>query len=115
MTWAGLRHLWQHRRLTLLAFIAASLLAMFFALRLVVAAVYWSDPVHLEQAPDGWMTTGYVARSWQVDPKDVAQALGLDPETHARGVTLEDIAEAQGRPLVDLIADLAAYLAETRP
>ena len=114
MNLAGLRHLWLHRRLSLIAFVAACCVALFFLLRFAVATIYWSDPSHLEQLPAPWMTPGYVARSWDVDPREVAEALGLDPDTPPHGRTLADIAEAQGVPVNVLIDDLTAHLSDAR-
>ena len=114
MTLSGLRHLWLHRRVSLIAFVAACCLAVFFLLRFTVATIYWSNPSHLEQHPAPWMTPGYVARSWDVDPREVAGALGLDPDTQPRGRTLADIAEARGVPVDVLIGDLTTYLSDAR-
>lgn len=111
----GLRHLWRHRRLSLIAFAIAVALALFFSMRLALAAIYWSDPEHLRQQPGPWMTPGYIARSWEISPKEVAEALGLDPRAPPRGRTIEDIAAAQGRPVGDVIDDLADFLAAARP
>lgn len=115
MTSAALRHLWAHRRASLVAFVLAVLVALFFAVRLTIAMIYWSDPDHLRQAPKGWMTPGYVARSWQVDAQDISTVLGLDPRTQPRGQTLEDIARARGVAVGVVIAELASYLASVSP
>jgi hypothetical protein len=114
VTLSGLRHLWLHRRVSLIAFVAACLLAGVFLFRFAVATVYWSDVSHLEQVPAPWMTPGYVARSWNVDPHEVATALGLDPDAPPRGRTLADIAEAQGVPTDVLIGELTTYLSDAR-
>lgn len=110
-----LRHLWAHHRLSMLGFIIAVLVMLFFTLRLALSAIYWSDPEHLRQPPERWMTPGYVARSWHLSRQDVATALGLDPENAQGRVTLEEIAAAQGVPVERLISDLAAYLEERTP
>lgn len=105
---------WAEQRWLLLAFLAAVLVAAFFALRLVIFTIHWSDPARREQPPAGWMTPGYVAHSWGVDRKVVLEALGLpDPALGLEGrrATLEEIARARGVPLAQLLADLAVALA----
>ncbi|MFA8385328.1 MAG: hypothetical protein ACEPO2_06855 [Pelagibaca sp.] len=110
-----IRHLWAHHRLLVLAFGLAVLLTVFFALRLALATLYWSDPAHFQQPPERWMTPGYVARSWQVSPQELATALGLDPNAAPRRQTLDDIAAVQGRPVGTLIAELTLFLSAQQP
>ena len=112
---ATIRHLWARHRLLVLAFGLAVLLTLFFALRLALATLYWSDPAHLQQPPERWMTPGYVARSWQVSPQALATALGLEPDAAPRGQTLDDIAAAQGRRVDTLIAELTLFLNAQQP
>jgi hypothetical protein len=72
--------------------------ALFFAVRLTVFTIYWSDPAHRDQAVEGWMTPGYVARSWDVDPEVIRAALPPPPDgTPDRRPTLDAIA-GRGRP-----------------
>lgn len=101
--------LWRRHRLAILGFGLALVLVLVFAVRLTVAAFYWSDPAHRRATPEGWMTMGYLARSWQLDPAALAAHLGLDPGT-ARGVTLAQLARARAIPEDRLLADLAAAL-----
>lgn len=110
-----IRHLWAHHRLLVIAFGLAVLLTLFFALRLALATLYWSDPAHLQQPPERWMTPGYVARSWQVSPQALATALGLAPDAAPRGQTLDDIATAQDKPVETLIAELTLFLNAQQP
>lgn len=97
--------LWREHRLLVLIFAAAVLLAALFAVRAAVFWTHWSDPENRDQPLAGWMTPGYVARSWHVDRGVVAEALGLEPGA-GRGMTLAEIAEAQGVPLSELEARL---------
>jgi hypothetical protein len=102
--------LWREHRVLLVAFVAAVLLAVFFGARAIWFAVYWADPAHRDQAPKGWMTPGYVARSWDVPREVMAEALGIDPEP-GRHRTLADIARARGvtvEALAEEIADAVA-------
>ena len=87
----ALAHLWREHRLPLLVFVGGAAVALFFAARLVVFTLYWSDPAHRQQTPDGWMTPGYIARSWHVPREDLSRHLGLEPgpDTH---LTLAKIA-----------------------
>ncbi|WP_156883449.1 hypothetical protein [Salipiger mucosus] len=76
--------------------------AGFYAVRTVHHVIYWSDPAHRDQAPEGWMTLGYIERSHRLPPRTLGPALGF--ETDYRRQPLEDIAEARGIPLEDLLA-----------
>ena len=67
-----IRNFWRHQRVASLIFVVASLAAAFFAVRLVAAWIYWSDPTHRDAAIEGWMTPGYVAQSWDV-PREVVK------------------------------------------
>ncbi|MCV2864710.1 hypothetical protein [Defluviimonas sp. WL0075] len=106
----ALAHLWREHRLALLVFVGGAVVAVLFAVRLAVFSLYWADPAHRQQEPDGWMTPRYIARSWHVPQEDLARHLDLAPGGDAR-MTLDDIARARGIPLETLLADLAAYLA----
>ncbi|KFE34635.1 hypothetical protein [Thioclava atlantica] len=112
-----LRYLWAHHRVAAIGFALALLLALFFTGRLMNRAVYWSDPAHRDQMPEAWMTPRYLARSWDL-PVETVTALLAPPDardlvTEGRP-TLERIAKAKGRPVADLIADLAAALPAAR-
>ncbi|MGI3167731.1 hypothetical protein ACRARG_01170 [Pseudooceanicola sp. C21-150M6] len=104
----SLPHLWRHHPFALSFFGLAAVLALVFAVRLTLFSVYWADPAHRQQHPEGWMTPGYVAHSWHLPPEEVFRELGLTPP--ADRMTLERIAADKGMPLEALIATLAAYL-----
>jgi hypothetical protein len=82
-------------------------LALMLGARAVVQWVYW--PMHREQTIRGWMTPGYVARSWNVPPEVVGAALELEPGSW-RGLTLERLAAARGVPVAELEARLLAAI-----
>ena len=85
--------------------------AVFFAVRLTLFTIYWADPAHREQAIEGWMTPGYVARSWDVPPEVIRAALPPPSDLHpGTRPTLDRIAEDAGIPLPDLIAALTAAI-----
>ncbi|OYX44271.1 MAG: hypothetical protein B7Z02_05825 [Rhodobacterales bacterium 32-67-9] len=108
-----LARLWRGHRAALLAFLAAAAITLFFAVRLVVFALYWADPAHRDQHPAGWMTPGYIARSWQVPRDDLVGALGLVPES-GRPRTLAEIALSRGAPVGAVLAEVEAALAALR-
>lgn len=111
----ALTFLWRHHRAALIAMGLALGVAGFFAVRLTVFTIYWADPAHQEQRIEGWMTPGYVARSWEVDPEVIRAALPT-PQEDRTGTrpTLAQIAEGQGIALPDLIAALDAAIAGAR-
>lgn len=87
------------------------LLALVFAGRFAVRAVYWEN--HREEAVAGWMTVGYVGRSWDLDPREIDRVAGLPPpEGHP--LTLEEIARRRGVPVADVIAEVEAAVAALR-
>lgn len=104
-----LGRLWQSHRVALIAFMLALVAVSFFAIHFLVSAIYWADPAHRAQSPEGWMTPFYIARSWHLDREVVAKALALDFKQE-RGLTLAELARARGVPLHDLLAELAAAL-----
>lgn len=105
--------LWRNHRTAFLAFAVAFAVTLFFTGRLVFFIAYWSDPDHRDQVPEGWMTPGYVARSWQVPREAVFDALGLPGRPEAP-LTLRDIAEARGIALETLLDEVSATILALR-
>lgn len=91
----AIRRLWKTHRLAVVAFVAALLVALFFAARLLYFTVYWSDPAHRNQPIEDWMTVGYVARSYGVPRDELAQAIGVMPAPGKRR-TLAQLASERG-------------------
>ncbi|MBF9035621.1 hypothetical protein HKCCE2091_15340 [Rhodobacterales bacterium HKCCE2091] len=115
MSEGKLAYLWRTNRVALAAFAATLLLVVFFAVRFTLFAVYWSDPDHREQPIEGWMTPGYVARSWHVDTDVIRAALPPPPDETLPGrLTFARIAAENGIPLPDLIAGVEAAIADAR-
>ncbi|MFD2175359.1 hypothetical protein [Rhodobacter lacus] len=109
----ALRRLWREQRLPLIGFVLAATLAAFFGGRIIVRTIYWANPEHHRQMPEGWMTPGYIARSWRLKIEDVDAVLGIEngPELVGSGPpTLERIARALDVPLSDLIDRLEVVL-----
>lgn len=95
-----------------LAFALALAVTLAFGVRFTVSAIRWSDPARRDQPVAGWMTPGYVARSWRVPVEDILAALALE---HRPGrVTLAEIAARTGRPLPEVIAAVEAAVAAAR-
>ncbi|PPB81653.1 hypothetical protein LV82_00864 [Albidovulum inexpectatum] len=108
-----LRLLWRRHRVTVLAFGLALAVALFFAVRLILSAIYWADPSHRDQHPEAWMTPGYVAHSWHVPREALVQYLDIPPELK-RPATIEEIARARGVGVDQVIREVEAALAELR-
>lgn len=114
----ALRRLWAEQRLALVAFLVALSLAGFFGGRMISRAIFWSDPAHHQQAPEGWMTPGYIARSWHVEVQAVDALLGIEDGRKLVGdqrPTLDAIAQKLGVPVADLIAKLETGLPQAAP
>lgn len=105
--------LWRSHRLLFIAFLVALSLTGFFLFRTVVFTVYWSDPARYEQSIEGWMPVRYVARSWDVPPEVLAQALGADAGERRR-LTIAEIAAEQGTSIEEVAATLRAAIARHR-
>jgi hypothetical protein len=105
--------LWRDHRLLLVAFALALAVTLFFAVRTAAFWVYWADPSHHDLAIEGWMTPGYVARSYRVGRAVVGDALGLKLSGDGR-VTLAELAAARGVPLDHLEAAMLAAIAKVR-
>lgn len=106
--------LWRRHPLLASLFALALLLTLFFAGRFTAQVIYWSDPARQEQDVEGWMTLRYVARSWQIAPRDLYAAAGLPAPVRGRPMTLEQLAEDRGIPLPALIAEIEASIARLR-
>lgn len=109
----GIGKLWRDHRIAFLAFLTAVAVTLFFAVRLVIFSVYWSDPAHRNQLPEGWMTPGYVARSWHLSREEVLRALDLPP-TSGRPRSFDEIAKDRGVPVSTVLGEVAAALTALR-
>jgi hypothetical protein len=105
-----LDHIRRHPVLTS-ALALALVLTLFFAIRLVVGAVYWQ--AHQDEPIRSWMTVGYIGHSWDLDPRMIDQRAGLPmPEGHP--LTLSEIAAQRGVPVAEVIATVEAVVQEMR-
>lgn len=106
-----LREALRRNRLAGAILVIALLAALFFAVRLGVYTLRWSDPERRDSPVAGWMTPGYVANSWRVPRDLVVEALGLDGP---RRITLEELAAETGVPLDTMIGEIEAAIAAYR-
>jgi len=84
-------NLWRRHRLLVPAFITALVVALLFAVRLLLFTLYWTDAAPQKQPVEGWMTPRYVAHSYDLPPGVVLEILELETlDSEQR--TLEEIA-----------------------
>ncbi|MES2144672.1 MAG: hypothetical protein V4516_09995 [Pseudomonadota bacterium] len=108
-----LRRLWRMRPYLTSAFLLACAVTLFFAGSVVYQAVYWS--FHREMAVQPWMTVGYVARSWGLDPREMDRLAGLPlPEVKGHPQPLREIARDRGVPVEDIIAEVERVITRMR-
>jgi hypothetical protein len=108
-----LKSAWKTNRVAVLILAGACLVGLFFAVRLVVFSIYWSDPARRDAVIEGWQTPGYIAMSWKVPRPVIADALGLEEGERAR-TSLEDLAKERGVPTAELIRELEAAILDFR-
>ncbi len=104
-------HLARARPKLVLAFVLAVLAMGFFGGRILVRAVYWANPAHHNQTVEGWMTVGYIAKSWGVDPMALDALAGLPkPEVKGHPQPLVEIARDRGVAVDVVIGQTEAAL-----
>ncbi len=109
----GLKRLWRLRPYLTSAFLLACAVTLFFAGSVVFHAVYWS--LHREVEVEPWMTVGYVARSWHLDPRELDRVAGLPlPMVKGRPQSLAEIAEDRGVQVDLVVAEVERAIAEIR-
>lgn len=112
---ARLRFLWQHNRIALIAFALALMVAGGFAVNLTVAAIYWS--AHREEAVQGWMTLGYVERSWGLPMRSLAVPLDMpkpSPDARGRPKTIAVHAAERGLTTAEFIGQIYSAIDTVR-
>ena len=108
---SAIRLLWHKHRIIFLVFLGACAVTLFFLGRLAMFTIYWADPAHRNQVPEPWMTVGYVAHSWGIEPKTLAEHLAIELGTRQ---TLAQLARSRGIP-VSTILDTVNTLLADRP
>lgn len=91
------------------AFVLFALVALLFAGRFATRVAYWST--HQNQPVAEWMTVGYIAHSWHLDPRAIEETAGLPPPA-GHPQTLGEIAAMRGVPVGEIIAAVEAAIVE---
>jgi hypothetical protein len=105
--------LWRQRPYLVSAFLLACAVTLFFGVRFVSKAIYWANPAHQQQAVEGWMTVGYIAKSWGLDPRALDDLAKLPlPEEKGHPQPLVEIARDRAVPVSEVIADVEAAIAQ---
>jgi hypothetical protein len=105
--------LWRVRPVLTTAFLLACVVTLFFAGRLTFYTIYWAT--HQEEPIRSWMTVGYVARSWGLEPRQLDAEAGTPiPQVKGHPQTLEEIAQDRGVPVTEVIAEIAAAVERLR-
>ena len=101
--------LWRANRWALIAFCLATAVTLFFAVRFVLFALYWADPAHQNEPVAGWMTLGYVEKSWDLPPRSLAGPLRMGPPDKSRGPkSIAEYASERGVPVSQFVAEVQA-------
>ncbi len=114
MMWHRLKDLWQNNRWAFLALVTVLCLAGVFGFKSVSQFIYWSDPQHQDQTLAGWMTPRYVARSYQVPPEVIQDALDLDMDAPPRRISLDRLAQESDLTIETLQSRVDAAVAAWR-
>ena len=72
-------------------FLVALTILLWFTSRMVLDAVYFSDPRHRNEPLKGWMTPRYIAMSYDVPRSTILSMLELSPE-EAHRLRARDVA-----------------------
>lgn len=105
--------LWRARPWLTSAFVLACALTLFFAVRFTAQTIYWAN--HQNEAVQPWMTVGYIARSWDLEARQIDAIAGLPlPEVKGRPQPLSEIAKDRGVPVETVIKDVEAAIASLR-
>jgi hypothetical protein len=105
--------LWRIRPVLTSAFVLACAVTLFFTGRFTVQTVYWA--LHSEVEVQPWMTVGYVARSWDLNGREIDALAGLPlPEVKGRPQPLSEIAADRDVPVAQVIAEVEAAIATLR-
>ncbi|WP_163272580.1 hypothetical protein [Chelativorans alearense] len=100
---------WRAHRILFIGFALGLALTGLFLVRTVVFTLYWADPAHHEQAIEGWMPMRYVARSWDVPPEVLADALDVEIGSKRR-LTVAEVAAESGSSIDEVAETLYASI-----
>lgn len=90
----------------------AAAVTLFFVARITLRALFWLDPAHHDMTPQPWMTVGFIARSWQLDPAKIDTKAGFPSPGEGKGhpLTLIEIARQRGVPVAEVITEVEAVV-----
>jgi hypothetical protein len=92
-------------------FAIASLSALILAVSVGIGLLGWHRPAREPVA--GWMTIGYVGRSFDVNPREIDRIAGFPtPEVAGHPLTLNEIAKLRGETVTEVIGEVEAALAK---
>ncbi len=107
------KHVWRMRPVLTSAFLLACAVTLFFAGRFVFQAIYWS--AHQDVTIQTWMTVGYIARSYDLDPRELDRLAGLPlPAVKGHPQPLREIAKDRGVAVEDIIAKVQRAITDMR-
>jgi hypothetical protein len=107
------RQLWRARPRLTAAFLLACAVTLFFTASFAYRTIYWST--HQDMPVRGWMTVGYIARSWDLDGREISALAGLPlPEQKGHPLPLREIALDLGVPVAEIVAKVEAALVSLR-
>ncbi len=108
-----LKRLWRARPRLTAAFLLACAVTLFFTASFAFRAVYWTT--HQDMPVRGWMTVGYIARSWDLDGRELDALAGLPlPAEKGHPQTLREIAADWGVPVAEIVAEVEAAIVTLR-
>jgi hypothetical protein len=107
-----MKKLWRTHPFALSGFVLAAAVTLFFLVHIVMRTVFWMDPAHHDMTPQPWMTVGFIARSWDLDPAEIDARAGLPSpgEGNGRPRTLIEIARQRGVPVEQVITEVEAVI-----
>ncbi|PLL13480.1 hypothetical protein C0V75_08910 [Tabrizicola sp. TH137] len=102
-----IRRIWQRNPILTLAFLLALAACFFFTGRAMNMALILAN--RADKPVAGWMTPRYIARSYGLEREDLAAVLATADRDDARQ-PLYSLAQEQGLPVADLIAEVQALV-----
>jgi hypothetical protein len=97
----------------LLAFLLTLSVTGLFVVHTVRHAIYWHN--HRDEPIRPWMNVLYISHSYGVPPHVLYQAIGLPPGPPPDRRPIQKIADAQKRPVSELISELRDAITHARP
>lgn len=109
----ALRYTWAQHRLLLLSFAATLAITLFFLIRAISETLYWANPAHQDVEIRSWMTPGYIAKSYQLEPHFLFDAIPYVP-IPGEPRSLRQISDETGRSVEELASVITAAIIAAR-